>query len=115
MADASASSSRNWTIFLVISIYLIAIFLWRFFVPAHEYPRPPSRWLDIGLDALLLVGLIGLRATSPAFREGDDRRGLGNILFWIALVAGLGLFAIRLSGPDSWATGHRLYWIVVRY
>jgi len=30
-------------------------------------------------------------------------------LFWIALLCGLGLFAIRLHGLDSWWTGHWNY------
>ena len=31
------------------------------------------------------------------------------MLFWIALLAGLGLFAIRLNGNESWSTGHLKY------
>ena len=30
----------------------------------------------------------------------------GNVLFWMALVAGLGVLAIRLHGDASWWTGH---------
>ncbi len=48
------------------------------------------------LDALMLVGLIGLRGAMP------------KPLFWVALVAGIGLFALRLSS-DGWWTGHFAY------
>jgi hypothetical protein len=34
---------------------------------------------------------------------------MGEVLFWIALMAGLGLFAIRLNGNASWWTGHLRY------
>ena len=92
---------------IVLGIYLIAAFLWRAFVPAHEFPTTALRNLTIGLDLLCLISLIGMqihnsRRQSPA--------SLGSyILFWVALAAGLGLFAIRLNGTRSWWTGHIKY------
>ena len=36
------------------------------------------------------------------------RRAIPPPLFWVALVAGVGLFALRLS-HDGWWTGHLTY------
>jgi hypothetical protein len=44
----------------------------------------------------MLAGLIGLKGAMP------------KPLFWSALVAGVGLFALRLSS-DGWWTGHLVY------
>ena len=97
--DAAVGSNRNWTMFLVLSIYMIAIFLWRVLTPAHEYPMRSEQVLTIGLDLLALIGLVGLKVQLEK----------GKILFWIALIAGVGLFAIRLTGDASWWTGHLVY------
>jgi uncharacterized membrane protein YdfJ with MMPL/SSD domain len=36
------------------------------------------------------------------------KRAMPQILFWIALAAGIGLFALRLSHEGCW-TGHLVY------
>jgi hypothetical protein len=77
--------------------YLIGSFLWRLLVPAHEYPGRSAQILDIGLDILVVVGLIAMRTKVP------------KALFWVALAAGVGLFAIRLNSDASWWTGHLIY------
>lgn len=84
-------------IFYALSAVLILTFLWRLLTPAHEYPSRTAQLLELGVDALCIVGLIGLRKIGPP------------VLFWIALIAGLGLFAIRLNGDASWWTGHLMY------
>jgi hypothetical protein len=53
--------------------------------------------LTMALDFLGLLGLIGLKSSIP------------KPLFWIALVAGIGLFALRLNGDAGWWTGHLVY------
>jgi hypothetical protein len=35
-------------------------------------------------------------------------------VLWIAILAGLGLFAIRLSSDSGWWTGHAQYWLIPR-
>jgi hypothetical protein len=100
--DTAADSGRAVVFFYVLAFYLIAIFLYRTMTPAHEYPRPPERWMTIGTDILATIGLFGLRAYGA------------KPLLWIGILAGIGLFLIRLTGPDSWATGHLDYWIIVR-
>jgi len=56
----------------------------------------PEQALSIGLDLLALLCLIGLRTRVP------------KALFWIAIVAGLALFAIRFSSDAGWI-GHLIY------
>jgi hypothetical protein len=92
-----AAPDRNRKIFYVLSVLLILTFLWRTLTTAHEYPSRAAQMLEMGVDALCVVGLIGLRKLGPP------------ALFWVALIAGLGLFAIRLNGDASWWTGHLTY------
>lgn len=77
--------------------YLIVSLLWRLLTPAHEYPGRFATYLDVTVDALMIVGLIAGRTNVP------------KALFWIALIAGVVLFAIRLNSPASWWTGHLVY------
>jgi hypothetical protein len=98
----AADNGRARVFFYVLAFYLIAIFLYRLLTPAHEYPRAPDRWMTIGSDILAIIGLFALRAHGA------------KALLWIGILAGIGLFLIRLNGPDSWATGHLDYWIIVR-
>jgi hypothetical protein len=78
-------------------VYLIGSFLWRVLTPAHEYPGRPVTYVEIALDILVVVGLIAIKAQLP------------KPLFWVALVAGVGMLAIRLNGDASWWTGHLVY------
>jgi 2-keto-3-deoxy-L-rhamnonate aldolase RhmA len=88
-------SNRNWVIFLFVSIYLIATFLWRALTPAHEYAMRTDQVLTMALDLLVLVGLIGMKRQVPQ---------PGQVLFWFALAAGIGVFAIRLTSDAAWWT-----------
>ena len=96
---AASQENHNWIIFLLLSIYLICTFLWRALTKAHEMPLRTEQLMTIGLDVLTVAGLIGLNA----------RLARAKPLFWIALVAGVGLFAIRLNGDGSWWSGHLFY------
>ncbi len=94
---SSLTATKPQMIAFVACCYLIAEFLWRVFVPAHEYPMRPEQVLSITFDLLVVIVLIGLKAHVVRW------------LFWIALIAGLALFAIRLSSDASWWTGHLVY------
>jgi heme/copper-type cytochrome/quinol oxidase subunit 4 len=96
-ATSSGQTTRNRTLSFVLSVYLIAAFLWRVFTPAHEFSMRTEQVMQIAFDILAVVGLIALRAQIP------------KALFWIALIVGLALFAIRLSSGPSWWTGHLVY------
>ncbi len=105
LEDKPAATNR-W-LFLLLAIILIGTFLWRALATAHEFPSTGLRNMTIGLDILCLVGLIGLW-----IQISRKRPAVGlelHVLFWIALLAGLGLFAIRLNGTKSWWTGHLKY------
>lgn len=80
-----------------LAVYLIGSLLWRVFIPAHEYPGTTATWLEIAVDVLAIAGLVGIRAGAP------------KALFWIALIAGMGLLVIRLTSTASWWTGHLMY------
>lgn len=85
-----------------LACVLIAHFLYNFLVPAHEYPMRTEQMLTITFDLFMIIGLFCFR------------RVLWAPLFWIALLAGIGLFAFRLS-EDGWWTGHFVYTIRLRY
>jgi hypothetical protein len=81
---------------------LIGTFLWRTLTAAHEYPGRTATIMEMVIDAALIVGLFGLRARMPTW------------LFWVALICGIGLFAIRLNSDASWWTGHLNYYLLPR-
>jgi hypothetical protein len=86
----------------ILCALLIGNFLWRAFTDGHEYPMRSAQLLEIGIDALMIVGLFGVKSKLPV------------PLFWIALVAGIGLFVIRLHSDASWWTGHWNYSLLPR-
>ena len=81
---------------ILLPIVLIGHFLWNLLTPARDFPMRTEQVMTMLFDFGMLVGLIGLRRAVPA------------PLFWVALVAGVGLFALRLS-HDGWWTGHLTY------
>jgi hypothetical protein len=91
-----ATAGRNPMLAPLLPWLLIGQFLWNVLTPAHEFPLRTEQVLTMTFDGFMLVGLCGLKASMP------------KPLFWIALVAGIGLFALRLSS-DGWWTGHLVY------
>lgn len=75
---------------------VIGRFLWKLLTPAYEFPMRTEQVATMLFDFGMVLGVIGLRRAIPA------------PLFWVALVAGIGLFALRLS-HDGWWTGHLTY------
>jgi hypothetical protein len=93
--------------FQLLSIFMIGNFLWRAFKPGYEWPMRFEQIITIAFDLLCLGSLIGLKIQiSRAMPSSQSTWTKGNVLFWIALVAGLGVLAIRLHGDASWWTGH---------
>ena len=110
--DATEKKGSRW-VGIFLAIYLIVIFLWRALTAAHELPSPELRNMTIVLDVLCVVGLIGLWFQSA--RSERSRVGPGmHFLFLIALLSGLGLFAIRMNGTESFWTGHIKYGLLPR-
>jgi hypothetical protein len=81
----------------VFAAFLIFFFGFRMLVPAHEYMSKPELIMSFVFDAGILLGLIGTRSRLPPW------------LFWLALVCGLGLFAIRFTSDHAWWTGRLMY------
>lgn len=81
----------------LVACVLIGLFTYRLTVPAHESPLLPMLVLTIAFDAAMVVGLVAMRAR------------IAPPIFWTALVAGVGLFVIRLTSESSWWTGHLMW------
>ncbi len=88
----SAAANGPW-IAVILPCVLIAHLAWNLLIPAHEFPLRTEQVLTMTFDLLMVVGLFFYRRAMPA------------PLFWIALAAGIGLFALRLS-DHGWWTGH---------
>jgi hypothetical protein len=91
-----AATSRNPWIAMVLPWVLIGQLLWNVLTPAREFPMRTEQVMTMTIDALMLAGLIRLKGAMP------------KALFRVALVAGIGLFALRLSS-DGWWTGHLVH------
>ena len=98
-ASTPGNTNRRELMLMALSFLLIGMFLWRAFVPAHEYAMRTAQVLTIVSDLGMILGLIGLKSQLTTMRA----------LFWIALFAGVGLFAMRLTSDAAWWTGHFMY------
>ena len=97
-------------LFYFLSVWLIIDFMWSILTAAHEYDSRQLVYFTIGLDILMVVGLIATQM--QIFRTlPEERRPWvgGTVVFFLALIAGLGLLAIRMNGDSSWWTGHLRY------
>ena len=112
MADDSAKSqSRGWLIFVLVSLYVTAQFLWRALTPGGEWPMSPAHLLSMALDLILIVALVGLyRTMGSQLPAGDSRHAARHVLFWPAFFSGIGMFVIRFSSDVGWWTGHIRNW-----
>jgi hypothetical protein len=90
-------------LFWLMSLFLIGTFLWDLSTPAHEYDSETVVIMEMLFEFGMLVGLLGMIKT----------RG-SNPVLWIAMLAGVGLFAIRLSSDSGWWTGHAQYSLIPR-
>ncbi|MBA2399601.1 MAG: hypothetical protein H0V72_13035 [Bradyrhizobium sp.] len=81
---------------ILLPCFLIGNFIWKLLSPAHGFPMRTEQVMTMVFDFGMLLSLCSLRRAIPA------------PLFWIALVAGVGMFALRLS-HDGWWTGHLTY------
>ena len=98
MTDQPAANKvTHPAIFYILCAMLIGSFVWRMTITATEFPMRTAQMLEMAIDAAMVVGLFGLRKLGP------------QVLFVIALICGIGLFAIRLHSDASWWTGHWHY------
>ncbi len=96
-SKAEKTQKQHKILFYLICVLLIGNFLWRMLVTANEYPPRSVQVMEMVIDAAMVIGLFGVRKAGP------------QILFVIALIAGIGLFGIRLHSDASWWTGHWHY------
>ena len=94
--QAPASAGRNAVMPILLPCVLIGHFLWNLLTPAHEFPLRTEQVMTMTFDFFTTIGLFAFKRAMP------------QPLFWAALVAGIGLFALRLSA-DGWRTGHLVY------
>jgi hypothetical protein len=106
---APERGAPSYTSFFCLAFYLVLIFLWRLFATANEYDSKSMVSLSIGLDILCLVGLIAARVQIKRALPGESLSGGAQVMFILALVAGIGLLVIRLTSDASWWTGHLHY------
>lgn len=97
--QTATAKSRRDGLFIFISVVLIGTLLYRVVAVAHEYPMRTAQVMTMLFDAGMILGIIGMKP-----KEG----GLAA-LFWVALAAGIGLFAIRFTSDAAWWTGHLMY------
>lgn len=104
MNDAPSATGRAWYLLVLLSAYLVLRFLWRAFVPGGSWPLPPEHYIEMGLDAVLLVILIVLRVRTA--QTGAPSAALANLVFAAGAFGGAGLLLIRVTSKAAWWTGH---------
>jgi hypothetical protein len=100
---------KNQTLMFCLAFYLVLIFLWRLLSTANEYDSVEMVWFSIGFDVLCLVALVATRIQATRRVQSQPLLPVGHVMFFVALVAGIGLLTIRLTGDASWWTGHLNY------
>ena len=106
---AAQKRTPRYAVLFCLAAYLVVILLWRLFATANEYDSPEMVWFSIGLDVLCLVGLVAARAQIKRALPGHALPGALQAVFVVALLAGVGLLAIRFTSDASWWTGHVHY------
>ena len=104
MAD---TGGRNYIVFIVGSIYLIATFLWRLFVRGGEWPLSPGHYVSMLLTVVIAATLIAMRPRlMEGFAEEPSKQKTATTLFTLAMVAAVGSLLIRFTSTAAWWTGH---------
>jgi hypothetical protein len=94
-APAATAGFYRLSGFVLLS-YAVGSLCWRVFTQACEWESRLARTTTIGLDVLVIAGVIAIRRHVP------------RAVFWITLVAAIGLLAIRVT-ETGWRTGHLTY------
>jgi hypothetical protein len=103
------SITKTKWLFYLLSIFTICTFLWRFLIPAYEESDSNTLiYLKILFEAAQVPALIILFSYLRR-RYGLDPTGWLKTVFWVALVASIGILLMRFSTTGGWYTGHRIY------
>ena len=110
MEEPSAATVKNpLRLFYILSAYAILTFLWRFLVPAHEEGESNTLiYMEIVFELVTIPVLIGL-VSNLRPRLDLDAKSVLTVVFWIALVASIGILWLRFRTEHGWYTGHRVY------
>ncbi len=107
MASTEKLTTGFWLSYYLVALGLITRCLWRVLTPGGSFPLPPAHYLSMGFDLVLLVVLIlGRRHIG---RWGESEAPAVSRARWVfaaALIAGIGLIAIRFTSHTAWWTGH---------
>jgi hypothetical protein len=93
----SAPAERSPIPGFLVACVLIGLFIYRLGLPAHVSPLLPELILTIVFDLAMVAGLVAMRAR------------LAAPIFWTALVAGVGLFVIRMTSEASLWNDHLMW------
>jgi len=93
----SGGTKQRPALFFVLTVMLIGLFLWKVFATAHEYSMRTEQVMTMLFDAGMVLGLFAVKNSGP------------KAVWWTALIAGIGMFAIRLTGDAAWWTGRLTY------
>jgi hypothetical protein len=105
VSETPAEKSSSPRVGVFLSIVLIVLFLYRAFTPGHEFPSEGLRDLTMIMDGLCLICVIGLWIQGSKATPAGLGPGM-HFLFLMAVLAGLGLFAIRSTSNSAFWTGH---------
>lgn len=103
---AEQSTKSNYPVFVLMSGYLIGIFLWRVLMRGGEWPLSPSHYLSMGLTLGLVIGVYGIGGKVMQAERGTNRETMATALYWLGLIAGVLTLLIRFTSDAAWWTGH---------
>ena len=106
MAD-SASGAKAPITLPAIACLLIVDCVWRLVTPGGPWPVSPWHYLSMGVDLLLIVGLVALWRSYPApTPDAPPYVRWGGWLFGLGFAAGIIMLLLRFTSDHAWWTGH---------
>jgi hypothetical protein len=106
MAESAGGAKAPIT-FPVIACLLIVDCLWRLVAPGGPWPVSPWHYLSMGVDLLLLIGLVALWRSYPApTPDAPPYIRWGGWLFGLGVGAGVIMLLLRFTSEHAWWTGH---------
>ncbi len=98
---------RFWYGYYVCACLLIAKFLWSVLTPGVTYEMPRGVYLSIGIDLGLLVAVVLARRQILRWGDpGTPKTTRAKLVFFPAVISGVGLILIRFLSDKGWWTGH---------
>ena len=91
----------------VIACLLIVNCLWRLVAPGGPWPVTPWNYVSMGVDLLLLIGLVALWRSYPApTPDAPPHVRWGSWLFGLGVAAGIIMLLLRFTSEHACWTGH---------